>query len=454
MTDDRDKKKERIQLTKKIGLVVAGLFLLYTMVGFWVVPPLLKPELEERLAGLLGRQVTIAEIALNPLVLSATISQLTVHEIDGQPFAGFETLYANAQVASIFKWAFTVREIRVEEPFGVLKLLPGNKLNVEDILAKLTAPKPEPDAKAQTGLPRAIIESFQVIDGKAVVENLSGKEPIREELTPISFTIENLSTLDGRQGEYRFAGVGPLGGQFEVDGRMSVNPVKVQGNYTINDTQLSHYWEHLKELVSFQIISGTTDMSGEYTLEIVDGQLNARLENGTYELDAFKLVEKGKQDMLIALPAFSIKGIGADLRTREVTIEHVQMMDGRIQSWLSPEGTFELQHLVLQDIEKLKHFKKSEKAEPEQAPARPWQVAIQYLEVRNWELAFEDMTLAHPAKFSADNIDVVVENITNQKDAAATIGVSMRINQSGGVKIKGTAGVCRAILTWLPRILA
>jgi hypothetical protein len=441
MPDDRTKKNKHNQLTKKIGLVVTGLFLFYVMVGFWVVPPLLKPKLEERLAGLLGRQVTIADITLNPLVLSATISQLTVHEIDGQPFAGFDTLYANAQIASIFKWALTVREIRVEEPFGVLKVLPGNKLNVEDILAKLTAPNTEPDAKAETGLPRAILESFQVIDGKAIVENLSGQAPIREELAPISFTIVDLSTLAGRQGEYQFRGLGPLGGQFEIDGNITVNPVRVQGRAAITNTRISHYWEHLKDLASFQVISGTMNISGEYAVEIVDGQFKARLENGAFELDDFKLVEKGKQDVLIALPAFSIKGIGADLRAREATIEHIQMVDGRIQSWLSTEGAFELQHLVLQDVEKLKQIKKSANDEPEQAPANPWQVAIHNLEVRNWGLAFADMTLAHPAKFSADNIDVVVENITNQKDTPATIDVSMRINQSGGVKIKGTAGV-------------
>jgi uncharacterized protein involved in outer membrane biogenesis len=149
MTDDRNKKNERIKLSKKIGLIVAGLFLLYVIIGFWVVPPLLKPKLEEQLSDLLGRKVTIAEIKLNPLVLSATISDLMVHEIDGQPFAGFEELYANAQLSSIFRWAFTVREIRVQGPFGVLKLLPDNKLNFDDILAKLSEPKPEPEGRCR-----------------------------------------------------------------------------------------------------------------------------------------------------------------------------------------------------------------------------------------------------------------------------------------------------------------
>jgi hypothetical protein len=114
------------------------------------------------LSSLIGRKVTIDEIKFNPLVLSTTISKLIVYEIDGQPFTGFETLYANAQMSSVFRWALTVKEIRVQGPFGVLKLLPGNKLNIDDILAKLSAPKKEPEEKAEAGLPRAIIESFKL----------------------------------------------------------------------------------------------------------------------------------------------------------------------------------------------------------------------------------------------------------------------------------------------------
>jgi outer membrane protein OmpA-like peptidoglycan-associated protein len=662
MADDRNKKNEHIQLAQKIGLIVAGLFLLYVIIGFWVVSPLLKPKLEQQFSDLLGRKVTIAEIKLNPLVLSTTLSSFTIHEVDGQPFAGFETFYANAQVSSIFKWALTVREIRVQGPYGVLKLLPDNRLNIDDILAKLSAPETEPAEKKDAGLPRAIIENFQVTDGKATVIDLSGKEPVRQELDPISFTIENLSTLEGRQGQYRFTGVGSLGGQFEVDGNITVNPVRIQGSIDITDTQVSRYWEHLKEFVSFQIISGTTDVFAEYMIEIVDGQLNvrlengaftlndfklvergkekvlialptlsihgiaadlkareieveqiqtadaafkswlatdgtselqnlfkpdiekliamkreapstieaattdaapweatinhvevknwqftidvqtgkktireiatlntltvdnlstaadqrgtytfgvtgpsggtyqlngevtvnpmwtqgrysmsnanlshfwehikdhvsfqivngltgasgdftvaindgklrARLENGTYALNDFELVEKGQKEVLIALPAFSIKGIGADLQAHEMIIELIQTADGRIKSWLSPKGTFELQRLFLSDYEKWMKTKKTEELKREPSPAQSWQVALKKMEVKNWQLAIEDQTLTHPAKLYADNIDVVVENLTNGKGKTATLGLTMRFNQAGEVKIKGTAGM-------------
>ena len=204
MSDDQDKKKARVKWIKRISLIIAGLFLLYVLIGFWVVPPLLKPKLEEQLSSLLGRKVTIDMIKLNPLVLSATTSNLTIYENEGEPFAGFQELFVDAQLSSIVKWALTVRQIRIKEPFGVLKLLPDNKLNIDDILAKLSERKSEP--KQDAGLPRAVIEKLEFIDGRATIEDLTGKEPIREVVSPIAFTLENLSTLKGRQGEYRFVG--------------------------------------------------------------------------------------------------------------------------------------------------------------------------------------------------------------------------------------------------------
>jgi hypothetical protein len=439
MMDARERKNNRLNRLSNILMIVGGVFLLYVIVGFWVVPPLLKPKLEARLSGLLGREVTIGTIKLNPLILSATISDLTVREVDGQPFAGFDELYANAQLSSVINWAFTIGEIRVQGPFGVLKLLPGNKLNIDDILAKLGEPKPESREKA--GLPRAIIEKFQVIDGKAAVENLSEKEPIREEFAPISFTLENLSTLPGRQGQYRFVGVGPMGGQFEVNGQITVNPVRVQGSYDIAGTRISHYWEHIKDLVSFQIISGVMEVAGDYAVEIVDGRLNARLENGSFELEDFRLVEKGKKEVLIALPAFAMEGIGADLQAREINVGSIQTVNASIRSWLAADGSFALQNLFLKDLEKLMEKKAADEHDTQTPAAQPWHLTLKKITVRDWSLAFEDRTLNHPAEILIDDIDVVVENLSNQKDARATVEAAMQINRAGNVRANGTAAI-------------
>jgi len=183
MTQNQKKKKSTISWIKKSSFILVSLFLLYVIAGFWVVPPLLKPRLEDELTSQIGRKVTIEEIKLNPLALSATTKNLTVYEIDGEPFAGFEELFVNTQLSSILKWAITFKEIRILAPFGVLKLLPKKKLNIDDILSKVSQPKHTPIQKAE--LPRAVISKLQVIEGKFSVDDLTGTESIHDTFSPL-----------------------------------------------------------------------------------------------------------------------------------------------------------------------------------------------------------------------------------------------------------------------------
>jgi hypothetical protein len=45
MSQGPEKKNPAFSVIKGLGLFVSGLFLAYVIVGFWVVPPLLKPKL-------------------------------------------------------------------------------------------------------------------------------------------------------------------------------------------------------------------------------------------------------------------------------------------------------------------------------------------------------------------------------------------------------------------------
>ena len=176
MTQKRAENKPSHSLIKKLGLIFAGLFFFYVIAGFWVVPPMLKPRLEELISDQIGRKVTIAGIKLNPLALSATTIDLTVYETNGEPFAGFKELLVDAELSSILKWALTFKTIRITEPFGVLKVLPNRTLNIADIIHKFIQPEPEPEPEETSELPRAVISKLQVEDGKFSLEDLCDKK--------------------------------------------------------------------------------------------------------------------------------------------------------------------------------------------------------------------------------------------------------------------------------------
>ncbi len=436
MSEKQNDKRRRIALAKKIGLIAIGFFVAYVVVGFWVVPPLLKPRLEEQLSSLIGRDVTIESVKLNPLTLSATTTRLTVHETDGDPFAGFDELYVNAQLSSIFRWAATVKEIRLSGPFGVLTLLPDGNMNIDDILATLSRPDPEPAQDA--GLPRAIVARLDVIDGKFTFENLTETEPVRDVVTPIAFTLENLSTLKDREGAYQFTGVGPLGGQFEISGTLTITPLRAQGSFSTIDTRLNHYWGHVKDRVSFQIMQGSASTSGDYAVALVDGRIDATLKNGSFELTDFELAEKGRSEVLVALPTLSVTGVSADLQTRKITVDDIQTADAAFKSWLAADGSVELQRLLQPDLEKLTSRQASS------APAaetEPWQVTVNNVEVEAWRFTVDDLTGSDPIRETVVLDSFTVADLSTAADQMGSYTLSATGPSGGQFRLDGTMTV-------------
>jgi hypothetical protein len=224
----------------------------------------------------------------------------------------------------------------------------------------------------EAGLPRALVSILQVEDGKFTVQNLTAAKPITETFSPITFTLTDLSTLVEREGAFRFSGVGPLGGNYQLDGQLSVNPVRVQGSFSTTGTNLSQSWKHIEDQVSFQIKKGTADTSGKYLLKIIDGTLDAKLQEGVFELEDFELSQKGKDNVLISIPSFSVKGISADVKTRAIDVKQVKTAGGRIESWIGPDGTLNLQSLLKPDSQKSKEKEKSGSTEPKTAAGSPW----------------------------------------------------------------------------------
>ena len=67
------RKTRRGSILLKAGLWVAGLIVLFAIIGFFVVPPVAKHYLVKGLSEKLHRQVTIDDIKINPFALTVLI---------------------------------------------------------------------------------------------------------------------------------------------------------------------------------------------------------------------------------------------------------------------------------------------------------------------------------------------------------------------------------------------
>ena len=140
---------------KKPAIIIAMLVFLYAIGGFLVVPPIIKSQAPKIIAEQLGRKASVDQVKLNPFALSLTLRGFQLEEPDGERFIGFEELYVNFQLSSIFRWAFTFSEIRLSAPDGQVKVLPDGSLNFTDLMAQLS--QSTPSEAQSSGLPPVLI---------------------------------------------------------------------------------------------------------------------------------------------------------------------------------------------------------------------------------------------------------------------------------------------------------
>ncbi|MGH7991091.1 MAG: hypothetical protein ACREDS_12985, partial [Limisphaerales bacterium] len=130
---------------------ILWLLVFYTVVGFFILPPIVRVVAVKQLSKQLGREVSIEKIKINPFAFSATIRGLVIKEKDGQPFVSWDEVYVNFQPTSVFDKAWTFKEISATKPFIHVKINKDGKFNFSDILANFftnAAPsKPKTESK-------------------------------------------------------------------------------------------------------------------------------------------------------------------------------------------------------------------------------------------------------------------------------------------------------------------
>jgi hypothetical protein len=148
--------------TRQIGKWLAVFFLLFSLLGYFAAPPLLKSILLKQLSQALHREVSIEKIDINPFALSARLSALSIKASDGKEVVGFDELFVNLSSTSIFKLAAVVDEIRLQGARLAVARTGDGRYDISDLLDEWMKPKDEPSGPP----PRFSLNNIQLVDAR------------------------------------------------------------------------------------------------------------------------------------------------------------------------------------------------------------------------------------------------------------------------------------------------
>ncbi|MBH0191503.1 MAG: DUF748 domain-containing protein, partial [Nitrospira sp.] len=424
-----------------VGLAL-GLVVFYALAGFLLLPYLIHTYGVPAAAEQLKRPVVLREVAFNPFTLSLRMNGLEIQETDQVPILGLEEFVVNLRATTLFGQTLGFDEIRLVMPFVAAKVSREGKLN----LLALVPPSDETAAPAQpeSGQAKKMmpleIGVLEISKGIVEYRDESKPRPVSMDIVPIDINLRNFSTMQGGENAYAFTAEIGKGEALAWEGTVSLEPVESDGKVSVSGVKLKTLYQAVQDRFQFDMQQGTLGLSAIYHFDLRGQAPRATVKDGTLSIRDLAVGERGLPESLVTIPVADIEGIQFDLEKRAVRVEKVHTAEARFDTWLDSAGALNLQALFAPGGSAGETA--VEPAPVSKGPApKPWAVAVDLVEVKNYRAKFEDRTLTTPAVMEVDALDVTVKDIQIPFTKPMPVGLSLKLNQTGQVDVRGRVAI-------------
>ena len=425
---------------RPIPLAVAALAVLvvYTLVGFFLVPYIIKAYVLPKVSDQLRRPVVAEEIEFNPFTLSLRLADFEIQDQDGTPLLGFEEFFINFQTVSIFRQAYVFDQIRFVVPFVSVKVAKDGHVNLTDLAPPADRAAPPKPAKG-SGIPAIEIERFEIAQGILEFRDESKEKPFLIDIVPINLVLNDFHTKPGGDNTYAFSAELEKNEVLDWKGTISLEPIRSEGTLSLSGVKIATFFQYVQERFNFDIPAGTIRATGKYRFDAGGSPIDLTVSDASVHLADIGLVEKGDSVPVISVPTLSLEGIHVDLRQQMVSIATISMNNGTDRLWRNPDGSLNLQALFTPVAAQ------SSGAEPAtatknsvpSASEQPWKVSIKELQVTNQTIHFEDRTLALPMRTEVTHLSAKTHNVAFPFKGPIPLTVELTLNETGTVSVDG-----------------
>ncbi|MGD9229898.1 MAG: DUF748 domain-containing protein [Desulfobacterales bacterium] len=405
-------------------LAGVGLVLVYALLGFLLTPWLFKRYVSNYAAEQLKRKALIGEVRVNPFLFTFDAKGFSLKEADGAPIIGFGRLFVDFELSSLFRWAWTFADIRMERPSLHVEIRHDGRLNLTALSDNLSKSEGSPPEAGHP--PRLLLQHAEIIDGSFTFSDQSDLTPATETFAPLNIEFKDISTFPDRKGPYTVRANLPGGGTVGWQGQVSLQPIFSQGQLNVSGFKLATAWKFAQDEVNLAEPAGVMDFSTHYRFDYRKHNAFLVLKDSKLAFNGVVLTEKSKRDPILALKTIEVADMSFDLHAREVMVPNISVRDGRIAAWVNEEGVFNWQKLAVRR-------QPAEVTAPipgaSASTRRPWHLKAGAVNVENVALDYTDRSRATPLTLSINGVNILL-------NASAEVGAEPSKATVDGLKVK------------------
>jgi uncharacterized protein involved in outer membrane biogenesis len=407
-----------------IGFII--LVALIGIAGLFILPPVLKPILIEKLSKAVHRQAAIEKISINPYLLTLSLKGFSLKE-PGQPsvFLSFDELFIDAEgIASLFKRAVVLKEIRLTRPYVSISRRDGSSYNFSDLIPK--------EEKREEKPFHFSLNNISIVDASIDFDDKPMKT--RHTVRRMNFSIPSISNIAHQVNTYvepRFSAV-INGDPYELKGKTKPFADSRETIFDVNflDVDVPHYLNYVPVKLNGKLSSMQLDAKMNVSFIVPKGKMPIVKLTGDIALRKIAL-DDGKKNKILRLPALNVTLASVDPLIPDIHLAKIFIDSPEIMVRRDKEGSINLLNLMAEE-------KPEKKKEPavigEKKPALKF--LVDEVTLKSARAAFADDVPAETVTISVAPLDLKLTNLSSEK-GAGQLDLTLTIEKGGRISAKG-----------------
>lgn len=416
-----------MKILRKCCIILLGLLALFTIAGFFVLPPVITSVLTKNLGQALHRDVSIGKVSVNPYTLVIEVQDFSVRDRDrDNALVAFRTLTMDIQWSSLFSRAPVVREVRLYRPsIGIIRY-EDNTYNFSDLL--------QGGKKEREGKPLLFsVSNIQITHGSVTMDDRPvGRVHKAEDITLTIPFISNMPHLAEVFVQPSFRAV-VNGTPLELRGRSKPFSESLESSLTmgLKNIDVPYYLDYLPVKPGFSLRSGLIDLDATVTfLQYKDGRRPE--SNVTGHVVCRELAIKDlKGDPLLAVPSLSIDIAASHLLNKDVHVGKIGISAPEVHAVRDRSGA-----LNLVDAIRKTSSGKTSRPPGEDAGAPPMLLVIDEVDLSEGKITYEDRSGSSPVKIATEDLSIEARDISTEGQGRGALAITCTLNRTGRLSLE------------------
>ena len=412
-----------------IGLVI--LFVVFTLVGFFALPPIVKSILTKQLSENLHREVTIDQIKINPYTLSISVRGLTVKDKgSSETFVSCREIFLNFQSTSALRGALIFSEIRLTQPYIKVTRNEDESYNFSDLLEKKESKSPEKE-KSQSKPLKFSLNNIRIENGGLDLWDKphQTKHTVRDLNIGIPFLSNIPSYIERFVRPYFSAKINDTSYVLEGTTKPFADSRETSFDINIKDLDIPYYLGYAPMKMNFKIVSALLDVQTKLSFIETKDKKPSITVSGNVSLKKLA-VDDGTNKPLLRLPMLDIVIAPSEPITKVIHLSKISIQSPELEIRRDEKGVANVQTL----FPETKEIKPAPKKVEESAPLS---LDVDEIQLSGGKVTFSDLSRSKPFKTIFDPIEFKVDHFSNGKDKKTAYALSIKTEAKESINLEG-----------------